>query len=97
MLLQGFDEEDSDTVLRALNSPFIKHMDIEFARLARELPLPQPTTVAPKVTVRENAAPSYVSPNAPAQPAAAQVDVSWPFDIKMVCSKRPAALSTMTC
>lgn len=67
MLLQGFDEEDSDTVLRALNSPFIKHMDIEYARLSRELPLPQPTTVAPKATVRENAAPSYVSPNASAQ------------------------------
>ncbi len=75
MLLQGFDEEDSDTVKRALNSPFIKHMDVEYARLARELPLPQPTTVAPKATVRENAAPSYVSPNATSQSAAAQIDV----------------------
>ncbi|XP_026288801.1 gamma-soluble NSF attachment protein [Frankliniella occidentalis] len=74
MLLQGFDEEDSDTVKRALNSPFIKHMDVEYARLARELPLPQPTTVAPKATVRENAAPSYVSPNASSQTASAQVD-----------------------
>lgn len=76
MLLQGFDEEDSDTVKRALNSPFIKHMDVEFARLARELPLPQPTTVAPKATVRENAAPSYVSPNATSQSASAHIEVS---------------------
>lgn len=72
MLLQGFDEEDSDTVKSALNSPFIKHMDVEFARLARELPLPQPTNVAPKATVRENAAPSYVSPKAASQSATAQ-------------------------
>ncbi|KAK3916984.1 Gamma-soluble NSF attachment protein [Frankliniella fusca] len=74
MLLQGFDEEDSDTVKRALNSPFIKHMDVEYARLARELPLPQPTAVAPKATVRENAAPSYVSPNASSQSTTAQID-----------------------
>jgi len=61
-LLQGFAEEEADVVKQALNSPFIKHMDIEYARLARDLPIPNATTVAPRPTVRENAAPSYVSP-----------------------------------
>jgi gamma-soluble NSF attachment protein len=40
-LLQGFDEEDPDMAARALNSSFIKHMDIEYAKLARCLPLPK--------------------------------------------------------
>ena len=95
MLLQGFDEEDSDTVNRALNSSFIKHMDIEYARLARELPLPQPTTVAPKATVRENAAPSYVSPNATAQSGTAHLefqDTGRPVDNKT----SPPAKGAMT-
>ena len=64
MLLQGFDDEDPEVVRQALNHPFIKHMDVEYARLARDLPLPEGIS-APKVSmVRENAAPSYVSPNA---------------------------------
>jgi gamma-soluble NSF attachment protein len=42
-LLQGFDEEDPDMAARALNSSFIKHMDIEYAKLARSLPLPKGT------------------------------------------------------
>ena len=73
MLLQGFDEEDPDMVRQALNSSFIKHMDIEYAKLARELPLPKPlvAVAAPKASVRENAAPSYVSPNAAAALAGA--------------------------
>lgn len=49
---------------RALSSPFIKHMDIEYARLARDLPLPTGITTAPRANVIENAAPSYKSPNA---------------------------------
>jgi len=62
MLLRGYDEEDPDVARRALNSPFIKHMDVEYAKLARDLRLPagivQPPT---KPDVRENAAPSYKS------------------------------------
>lgn len=63
MLLQAFDEEDPDMAKKALNNPFIKHMDVEYAILARDLPLPEGLTTAPKAIVRENAAPSYVSPN----------------------------------
>ena len=62
LLLRGFDDEDPDLVREALNHPFIKHMDVEYARLARDLPLPEGIS-APKAMVRENAAPSYVSPN----------------------------------
>lgn len=64
MLLQGFDDEDADTVRQALNHPFIKHMDVEYARLARDLPLPEGIAAPKGPVVRENAAPSYVSPNA---------------------------------
>uniref|UniRef100_T1H798 Gamma-soluble NSF attachment protein n=1 Tax=Megaselia scalaris TaxID=36166 RepID=T1H798_MEGSC len=39
MLLQAFDDEDPEAAAQALNSPFIKHMDVEYARLARDLPL----------------------------------------------------------
>lgn len=39
-------------------------MDIEYARLARDLPLPRGIVAAPKANVIENAAPSYKSPNA---------------------------------
>ncbi|KAK9695951.1 hypothetical protein QE152_g32226 [Popillia japonica] len=63
MLLQAYDEEDPDGVRRALNSPFIKHMDVEYAILARDMPLPQGMTNPQKANVRENAAASYVSPN----------------------------------
>ncbi|KAG8178317.1 hypothetical protein JTE90_026287 [Oedothorax gibbosus] len=34
-LLEGYDQGDGEQLNRALNSPFIKHMDVEFARLAR--------------------------------------------------------------
>lgn len=63
MLLQAYDEEDPEAAKRALNSPFIKHMDVEYAILARDMRLPEGITVPAKVSVRENAAPSYVSPN----------------------------------
>ena len=66
MLLQAFDEEDPQGARSALNSPFIKHMDVEYARLARDLPLPEGEVPVSKPSIRENAAPSYVSPKAQA-------------------------------
>ena len=63
MLLQAYDEEDPEAAKRALNSPFIKHMDVEYSILAKNMPLPEGISSPPKPTVRENAAPSYVSPN----------------------------------
>uniref|UniRef100_A0A1L8DVL9 Gamma-soluble NSF attachment protein n=1 Tax=Nyssomyia neivai TaxID=330878 RepID=A0A1L8DVL9_9DIPT len=65
MLLQGFDDEDPDLARRALMSPFIRHMDVEYSKLARDLPLPSGLSTAPKANVIENAAASYKSPNAP--------------------------------
>ncbi|XP_076244085.1 gamma-soluble NSF attachment protein [Calliopsis andreniformis] len=64
MLLQAYDNEDADAAKRALNDPFIKHMDVEYARLARSLPLPQQEYALPPPGVRANAAESYTSPNA---------------------------------
>ncbi|CAG5003118.1 unnamed protein product [Parnassius apollo] len=63
-LLQAYDEEDRDSAKRALASPFIRSMDVEYARLAASIPLPEGIEPLPKAAVRENAAPSYVSPNA---------------------------------
>ncbi|KAB7507415.1 Gamma-soluble NSF attachment protein [Armadillidium nasatum] len=40
-LIQGFDEQDGDMVLKALNSAFIKHMDVEYAKLAKIIPIPK--------------------------------------------------------
>lgn len=63
-LLQAYDEEDAEGVKAALESPFIKHMDVEYARLARDLPIPKGfATIPPPASIRHNAAPSYVSPN----------------------------------
>lgn len=64
MLLQAYDNEDADSARAALNSPFIKHMDVEYAKLARGLPLPQQEYAVPPAGVRPNAAESYVSPHA---------------------------------
>ena len=64
MLLQAYDDEDPDAARRALASPFIKHMDVEYARLARDLQLPKGISTAPKANVIENAAAQYKSPNA---------------------------------
>jgi len=62
MLLRGYDEEDADVARKALNSPFIKHMDVEFSKLARDLRLPSGLAQPPtNPDVRENAAPSYKS------------------------------------
>lgn len=41
MLIQAYDEEDGDMAVRALNSPFIRHMDVEYSKLARSLPVPK--------------------------------------------------------
>lgn len=41
MLLQAYDEEDPEAAKVALNNPFIKHMDVEYAILARDMPLPE--------------------------------------------------------
>jgi len=65
MLLQAYDNEDASAFRTALNSPFIKHMDVEYAKLARGLPLPQQEYTVPPAGIRANAAESYVSPNAP--------------------------------
>lgn len=64
MLLQAYDNEDADAARSALNSSFIKHMDVEYAKLARGLQLPQQEYAVPPAGVRANAAPSYISPNA---------------------------------
>ncbi|XP_053624073.1 gamma-soluble NSF attachment protein-like isoform X2 [Plodia interpunctella] len=63
-LLQAYDEEDRESAKRALASPFIRNMDVEYARLATTIPLPEGIELAPKAAVRENAAPSYVSAGA---------------------------------
>uniref|UniRef100_A0A182Y189 Gamma-soluble NSF attachment protein n=1 Tax=Anopheles stephensi TaxID=30069 RepID=A0A182Y189_ANOST len=73
-LLQAYDDEDPELAQRALSSPFIRHMDVEYARLARDLPLPKGVSIAPKANVIENAAASYVSPN-----SGAAGDLSLPF------------------
>lgn len=31
-LLRGYDEEDAEVARKALNSPFIKHMDVEYSK-----------------------------------------------------------------
>ncbi|XP_038216567.1 gamma-soluble NSF attachment protein [Zerene cesonia] len=61
MLLQAYDEEDREAAIRALASPFIRSMDVEYARLANSIPLPEGIEPVQKAAVRENAAPSYVS------------------------------------
>ncbi|CAL8088055.1 unnamed protein product [Orchesella dallaii] len=60
-LLRGYDEEDAEVARKALHSPFIRHMDVEYAKLARDLKLPQGIVAPSKPQVRENAAPSYKS------------------------------------
>lgn len=59
--------EDTEVILSALADPFIRHMDVEYARLAKEIPLPKETSGicsgVPKANVIENAAASYKSPN----------------------------------
>ncbi|XP_053962609.1 gamma-soluble NSF attachment protein [Anastrepha ludens] len=67
LLLQAFDDEDPDSAKRALASPFIRHMDVEYSILARDIPLPEGLLTAPKADVIKDAAPSYMSPNSEQQ------------------------------
>lgn len=70
-LLQAYDDEDPDLARRALASPFIRHMDVEYARLSREVKLPKGMVTAPKASIVSNSAASYVSQsgNSSAEPA----------------------------
>lgn len=66
VLLQAYDDEDWEAVQHALGSPFIRHMDIDYARLANAVPLPEgikniPKS-APKSAVVSNAHQAYTSP-----------------------------------
>lgn len=72
MLLQGFDEEDPDLARRALSSPFIKHMDVEYAILARDLPLPEGMPVAPKAAAKEKATGQHKPSHAETSSSAAE-------------------------
>lgn len=74
MLLQAYDNEDANAARAALNSSFIKHMDVEYAKLARGLPLPQQEYAIPPAGIRANAAESYISPNV-SKPAEAEVNM----------------------
>ncbi|BFG05490.1 gamma-soluble NSF attachment protein [Drosophila madeirensis] len=40
-LLNAFDEEDAEMAARMLATPFIRHMDVEYAILAKNIPLPE--------------------------------------------------------
>lgn len=55
MLLQAYDEEDPEAAKVALNNPFIKHMDVEYAILARDMPLPEQSLTIAKPAVNQNA------------------------------------------
>jgi len=41
MIIQAYDEDDGDLAVKALKSPFITHMDVEYAKLARSIKTPQ--------------------------------------------------------
>ncbi|KAH8309175.1 hypothetical protein KR059_006616, partial [Drosophila kikkawai] len=47
-LLQAFDDEDPELAARMLASPFIRHMDVEYAILSKNIPLPQGIQVEKK-------------------------------------------------
>ncbi|CAL4138930.1 unnamed protein product, partial [Meganyctiphanes norvegica] len=40
-IIQAYDEDDGDLAVKALYSPFITHMDVEYAKLARCIRTPQ--------------------------------------------------------
>jgi len=40
-LLQAFDDEDPELAARMLHAPFIRHMDVEYAILSKNIPLPK--------------------------------------------------------
>lgn len=47
-LLQAFDEEDAELAARMLANPFIRHMDVEYSILAKNIPLPKGLEVEKK-------------------------------------------------
>ncbi|EDV37524.1 uncharacterized protein Dana_GF13483 [Drosophila ananassae] len=47
-LLQAFDDEDPELAARMLASPFIRHMDVEYAILSKNIPLPKGLQVEKK-------------------------------------------------
>lgn len=62
---QAYDDEDWEAVQHALSSPFIKHMDVDYARLAMAVPLPEGIKNIPKAAksaVVSNAHQAYTSP-----------------------------------
>lgn len=63
ILLQAFDDEDAESAKRALAAPFIRHMDVEYSILARDIPLPHGLATTSKADVIKDAARSYMSPN----------------------------------
>lgn len=63
ILLQAFDDEDPESAKRALAAPFIRHMDVEYSILARDIPLPHGLATTSKTDVIKDAAPSYMSAN----------------------------------
>ncbi|XP_032688760.1 gamma-soluble NSF attachment protein-like [Odontomachus brunneus] len=75
-LLQAYDNEDADSARAALNNPFIKHMDVEYAKLARGLSLPQQQYSVAPAGVRPNAAESYVSPNTSKEQSIVEAEVN---------------------
>ncbi|KAL1516881.1 hypothetical protein ABEB36_000718 [Hypothenemus hampei] len=77
MLLQAYDEEDADSALKALNDPFIKHMDVEYAILSREIVLPQGGIILQKRPVVENATEEYVR----VRPDGEEASVSFRFSL----------------
>lgn len=63
--MQAYDDEDWEGVQKQLQSPFIKHMDVDYARLASAVPLPEGIKNIPKAakpTVVSNAQQAYTSP-----------------------------------
>lgn len=40
-LHHAFDSEDTQAAERVLADPFIRHMDVEYAKLTRSIPLPK--------------------------------------------------------
>lgn len=55
-LLQAYDDHDREGARYALSSPFIRSMDVEYARLAKSVPLPDVIAPAVRAARRANAA-----------------------------------------
>ncbi|XP_034475971.1 gamma-soluble NSF attachment protein-like [Drosophila innubila] len=48
-LLQAFDDEDPELAARMLHAPFIRHMDVEYAILSKNIPLPKGIEIQKKI------------------------------------------------